>query len=242
MPSKKKHPWRLCPVGEHWVSTYPRRLPKSLGTTEVDSHCRKNPSGKDRMRPEEIHAIAKRFFNKKLKGMPSPDTLDYPHNRGNPYDHLIAGWTRYWNDVFSPELPLDPDLVKALVGSESSFNANPRIRNAGVAGKARGLLQITDQAIKILKNDKGELRDHLIELNRADLDDPEVQICVGIRWLFQKKLLASARLKREATWEETVADYKGYLPKLLKKDPEAEKGMRPFRDACERLKAGEKRK
>lgn len=244
MKEKKKtrHPWRLCPVGEHWVLTHPRRLAKKAGTTEVDGHCRKNPSRKDRMRSEEIRAIARRFFGRDLdQAMPSPDTLDYPHNKGNPYDRLIAGWTRYWNEVLSPDDPLDPDLVKALIGSESSFNAKPRTRNAQAAGKARGLLQITDQALKILKNDKGELKDHLIELTRADLDNPETQICAGIRWLFHKKRLASGRLEREATWDEAVADYKGYLNALRKKDPKAEKGMLPFQRDFERLKKGKKK-
>ena len=241
MPENKKHPWRICPIGEHWVVTHPRNLPQGPGTTEVEGHCRLNPSKRDRMRAEEIFAIAKRFFSKKLKEMPSSDDLGYPHNKGNPYDHLIAGWTQYWNDIFLPDIRLDPNLVKALIGSESSFRLKPPAQKAGAAGIARGLLQITDQAIQVLKDDKSvEIQDHLLELSRADANDPEIQICAGIRWLFHKRKLASNRLKREATWDEAVAEYKAYLPKILKKDPAADLKMKPFRDDYVRLKSGKK--
>ena len=34
-------------------------------------------------------------------------------------------------------------------------------------------------------------------------------ICAGIRWLFRKKAIASELLKRTATWEEAIAEFKG---------------------------------
>jgi len=39
---RKKHPWRQCPLGEHWVSEHPRAVPISEknpdGITVVDGH------------------------------------------------------------------------------------------------------------------------------------------------------------------------------------------------------------
>ncbi|MFM8269078.1 MAG: transglycosylase SLT domain-containing protein, partial [Pseudomonadota bacterium] len=118
------------------------------------------------------------------------------------------GWTKYWNDVFKPQTPLDPDIVKALIASESGFDptilANKKNKNS-----ARGLMQITNDTRKILGDEKGELKDHYLTLTREDLNDPSLNICAGIRWLFRKSEIASSLLGRKATWEETVAEFKG---------------------------------
>lgn len=41
--------------------------------------------------------------------------------RADEFDLHIRGWVRYWNEIFHPQEPLDPNLVKALIASESSF-------------------------------------------------------------------------------------------------------------------------
>ena len=128
---------------------------------------------------------------------------------GNTYDSLIRGWTQYWNEVFKPKIFLDPNIIKALIASESSFITKPLPQQTKSAGKARGLIQITDQARKILGDPKGELKNHLVHLNQDDLLDPNATICAGIRWLFQKQKLASNRVGHEANWEEAVSEYKG---------------------------------
>jgi len=124
------------------------------------------------------------------------------------YDDLIAGWTKYWNDVLKPEEKLHPNVVKALIASESSFRpkqlANPKNSNS-----ARGLMQITNNTRKILADEKGELKDHYLTLTKKDLNDPSNNICAGIRWLFRKKEVASALLKRQASWAEAIAEFKG---------------------------------
>ena len=146
------------------------------------------------------------------------------------YDSFIRGWTKYWNDVFNPDTPLDPNLVKALIASESSFELKPPVQRAGAAGKARGLIQLTDQAIKALGNPKGELSDHLVKMSSAQASDPNVSICAGIRWLYQKKKLASNKLNREATWMEGIAEYKSYLNDIISgKDPNPT-GMRTIKN------------
>ena len=48
MSKKIKHPWRICPLGEHWVQDHHRKIPvydkNPSGIITVDGHCCKNPS------------------------------------------------------------------------------------------------------------------------------------------------------------------------------------------------------
>jgi uncharacterized protein with HEPN domain len=88
---------------------------------------------------------------------------------------------------------------------------------------ARGPFQITDETRKALGNEKGELKDHYLTLTDKDVKNPTIATAAAIRWLFQKRKLASIYLKREATWEEAVAEYKSYLRR--KKSYREQKGM-----------------
>ena len=110
--------------------------------------------------------------------------------------------------MFKPDSPLDPDVVKALIATESGFNAEI-LANKKTKNSARGFMQITNDTRKILGDEKGELKDHYLTLTRDELDDPSNSICAGIRWLFRKREVASSLLKRTATWEETIAEFKG---------------------------------
>jgi hypothetical protein len=65
-----------------------------------------------------------------------------------------------------------------------------------------------------LGNRKGELKAYHLDLTREDLNDPGTNICAGIRWLFYKRGRASAKLGRQASWEEGVAEYKSLTRKL----------------------------
>jgi len=196
MTKKNAHEWRPCPLGRHWVRTYPRHL-KSGKITIVDGHCCDNRSKKDQIYSDELNLIADTFFDK-LSGLPKSSSEWFPNS--NKFDKYILGWCKYWNEIFNPETPLDADLIKALIASESSFKGQ---------GYARGLMQITDATQKILCDEKGELSDHLINVNQKDLTNPNLNIAAGIRWLFRKKEIASSKLKREATWMETIMSYKG---------------------------------
>ncbi len=208
---KKIHSWRLCPVGEHWVRTHNMRVPPSKEHPEGydtirHAHCARNPSGKDQLYLDEILEISdKKFFNAQPK--PCPLKLKFGED-GSKYDDLIAGWTKYWNDVLSPTELLDPNLVKALIAFESSFNPNI-LANIKNLNSARGLMQLINSTRKILGNEKGELINHFVTVSREDLNNPSVNICAGIRWLFNKRKLTSSRLGRVATWEEAVFEYKG---------------------------------
>ena len=136
---------------------------------------------------------------------------------------------RYWNDIFKPSEPLDPNFVKAMIASESRFNpeilANPQNSNS-----ARGLTQITNKTRTILDNKKGELKDHYITVTKKELNDPNTNICAGIRWLFHKRDLTTSKLGHQASWLETIYDYKG----ASKASPErAEEIMKIFNNFYE---------
>ena len=231
----KIHPWRICPLGQHWVREHPRRVRPSRrhpegGMTSVAGHCRDNPSHKDQMYSDEISEIALTKFNS-LRGAPRASKLGFPNE--NEYDSLIRGWTRYWNEVFNASPPLDPNLVKALIASESSFNPNASNGKRG-GKKASGLMQVTHETVDFLKDEEGELTDHLLNIDKEDISDPNLNIAAGVRWLFQKRKLASKKLAREATWEEAVAEYKSYLSQY-RKNPNF-RGMGTFRKFYQRLK------
>lgn len=217
-PNAKQHPtqnaavhtWRICPYGEHWVTAHPLHIPPSLRHPEGSvvsrrGHCAKNPSGKDQLYPDEIREISNQHFSN-LRNKTCPLPLEFPN--GSKYDDLIAGWVLYWNEVLHPSDPLDPNLVKALIATESGFNPNV-LANKKKLNSARGLMQITNVTRKILGDESGELKDHFITATRADLNDPSVNICAGVRWLFQKRKLASLRLKHPATWIKAISEYKG---------------------------------
>lgn len=209
--SPKVHPFRMCPLGFYHVSKHAREVTPSLkhpdGFTSVREHCRRNPSHRDQMYPVDIKEIIQNHFKK------SPDVCseNMGYVDGSKYDTVIQGWTDYWNDVIKTEPPLDPNIVKALIASESGFRAHPPDQKTKSEGKARGILQLTDKTIKTLNNEKGEAKDHTINLSQSDIYDPEISICAGIRWLHQKHRLATLKLGRAATWEEAVAQYKGRL-------------------------------
>jgi len=139
---------------------------------------------------------------------PTPDNLGY--RSGTAYDDQIGAWTHYFNKAFPPtppESPLDPDLVKALIASESGFVADPQ-KNS----KALGIAQITRQTLKTLLDPLGESRDFTFkQISLKDLKDPQIAIPMAVRWLFQKKVLATKRLGRAPTTDELILQYKGLL-------------------------------
>jgi hypothetical protein len=96
-------------------------------------------------------------------------------------------------------------------------------------------MQLTNSTRKILGDEKGELKDHFVTATKSELNDPDINICCGVRWLFHKKSMASKKLERDATWEEAVFEYKG----LSKAKTEEDKRdiITKFRKLYEKLKA-----
>lgn len=207
LEAKKSHPWRICPVGEHFVRAHDKKSKKgTIG--HWDSQCRKNPSGKEIYTTDEINKISEVFSKTKLK-MPNL----FEKESWNRFDELIAGWTQFWNDTFNPSEPLPVNYVKALIASESSFitsSTNSTSKKKKV-GKAQGLVQLTEETTKLLSHSKKELSDHFFDISQGDIFDPNVNVCAAIRWLFRKKEIAQVRLKRIPTWYEVMLEYKGIL-------------------------------
>ena len=225
---EKAHPWRRCAIGKHFVIEHKIHVPPSKihpnGTTAiVHEHCAENPSHKDELSFDEIQYISKKYF----LDLPKPPTSGvltkiFPH--ADNYDFEIGGWTQYWNDIFKLNNPLDPDFVKALIGTESSFDLKP-IGNS----KAYGLMQLLPETFEILRDVKGELKNYLIHISHSKYLDASANICSGIRWIFQKKKLASAKLKRDSTWDEAIIEYKGYWQAVKEGiDPEPMQRLRKF--------------
>lgn len=210
----KDHPtavqkWRQCPLGQHYRrSLYQHpytRNDKPVRGSHHRATCVRNTSGKDEIYSDELEIIARKYFSD-LSGPPFKDDFEFK-SKGNKYDAFIRGWTQYWNDVLKPTIPLDPSLVKALIASESSFKSTSE-NKVGPGNKARGLLQITDESLKILRDENGELRDHLVTVYQNEMSNPNLNIAAGIRWLFRKKEIADSRLGENSTWRDAVAFYK----------------------------------
>ena len=87
-------------------------------------------------------------------------------------------------------------------------------------------MQITNETRKILGGDHDDLKDHLITVTKVELNDPNVNICAGVRWLFEKRRLTAAHLKRSASWVEAVWEYKDL--KHAKTKEKAEKIQKIF--------------
>ncbi|PWU17073.1 MAG: hypothetical protein C5B49_09570 [Bdellovibrio sp.] len=68
---------------------------------------------------------------------------------------------------------------------------------------------------------------------KTPLGDIRANICAGVRWLFEKRRLASIHLKKSASWIETIWEYKGV--KRAKTKKEVEKIKRIFSDFYEKL-------
>ncbi|HLE10305.1 MAG: hypothetical protein A2504_04600 [Bdellovibrionales bacterium RIFOXYD12_FULL_39_22] len=200
------NPWRVCAIGEHWVIQH-LRLKKNV--EDVDGHCRKNPTGKDIIKGDEIDQVAQteRFKNASVRT--SNVKLEDIEN-SNLYNEIIAGWTAYWNYMFKVNPPLHPNHVKALIATESSFDPKSfNGTNPKRIGPARGLMQLTEDTQGNLSGDRKELKDQFVILTDDEIYNPNKNICAGIRWLFRKRDTAKNRLKREPTWEEVLMDFKG---------------------------------
>lgn len=216
-PIEKVHPWRRCGKGEHFVQEHTvhykpcEKFPDGLDCIR-HAHCAKHPSGKDILNFSEIQFITKTYFNN-LKHLPNKakgSLLAYGA-KANAFDHIIGGWVQYWNEVLEPAEPLDPDLIKALIATESSFVINPE----KYRGKVHGLTQIRNDTWQYLQGHENEIKDHQIKVEKTQLLDPSVNICCSVRWLFRKRILAKNFFKRDVTWIEAVIAYKSYLHQFV---------------------------
>ena len=223
-PSKEKHPWRRCPFGKHWEVRHDRNRGKGQ---DVDGHCVFNPRGKDILNKNEIHWMVENHF-KGLGNKVSKNWIIKKNSKGdnlakvltqNDYDQLIEGWIKYWSDVLKPDLPLDVNLVKALISSESDFKIDAKATNKG--DTAQGLMQLTKSTVGFLNNNKNELGNYLVFIDSKEVFAPAINICGGVRWMFRKReILKIKKRYPDKSWMSAVWFYKGYAKEyeIYKKD------------------------
>ena len=187
------------------MNKHPRKEDKDT-IVLVKGHCRINPSNKDLLEIDEIQEISTVFIPMlKREDLPSAQDLGFGKD-GRKYDELIGIWTKYWNDIFDPKEKLDPNIIKALMATESGFQEVPQ--NAPKGHKAIGIMQLMPETVKYLSSAK-ELKDYHIDLNQKEAWDPAVNIASAVRWLFRKREVGESRLKKKLTWLEVIEEYKG---------------------------------
>lgn len=220
--AKKSSTLRKTKVREHARRVKPSQKNPS-GITIVDEHSRRLLG--TYLDEKEIYKIANGYI---LKNIPKPSVLDSKFKGGNDYDDLIAIWTNYFNELFSIEPKLEPNVIKALIGSESDFRLDPK------NPIAIGIAQITKETLKIVQDPNGEVKGFIFNnISQKDLKNPSIAIPVAIRWIAYKKARAEAKLGRTATHEEIILEYKG----LLKSGSNYKKNaLERYRDFYEKLK------
>lgn len=194
-------PWRICPIGYHWVKEHLKEGNSDL----TNPHCRRNPSKKDILSKDEIYEISSLeiFKNPLIKA--STNDMGYK-GREKKYDYLINGWCAYWNDILKPEVKLHPNHLKALIASESEFFENPA-RNE--KHTAIGISQLMPVTIKYLSYKSNELKNNYVEITKEEAFDPNVNICAATRWLYRKYEIVNFRKKNKLSWLEVLEGYKG---------------------------------
>jgi hypothetical protein len=183
---KKPQPSEMCPPGYHIVKGH-ERICKSGTTTWVDAHIRKNKGRiKSGLLIENIYFL---YWTSKTKFLPLASILGF-NQKGGEYDSAVQFWLDYWKSqgIKFPD-DFDPLMIKALIALESSFNPNAKSKDP--KSTASGLMQVTDQALRVLSgfpNAKEwiEARDHLVHVTKEEKNDPIVNIALGIRLLGHK--------------------------------------------------------
>lgn len=197
------------------------------GRTKVDRHLR-HIDGKYldlNLIDETFKKFLKDNHKKKIQ-YPAKAKLGLPDE--DKYDDFIATWAAYFNQALNLKTHVDPDMVKALIASESTFKPNSVNKNA------TGLTQITTDTLEIVQDLSGEAKDFVFkDIRRKDLKDPNVSVAIGVRWLAYKKQYADKLLKKEATPDEVIQVYKGILND---KSSIAKRIMKDYRDFYEKLK------
>lgn len=193
---------KVTTVHEHKRRVKPSpKNPK--GITIVDQHLRRVPG--TYLDPSEIQRVFSEYDRKNIV-YPTSGKLPEYKEKADKFDEQIAVWTDYFNKKFKIVPPLEPNVVKALIASESSFNTLAR------TDVAIGIAQITKSTLQILQNPEGEVKEFIFgKIRQKDLENPDIAIPMGIRWLAWKSERAMAKLGRAPTNEEIILEYKGLL-------------------------------
>lgn len=220
MPLKKKS--KIVVVREHQRRVSASKKNPS-GRTTVDRHLRHIEG-----QYLDSNLIEKTFkeYDKKKVLYPTKQKLDLPNE--DKYNDYIAVWLDYFNKKLNLKTPLDPDMIKALIASESTFKPNAKNK------KAIGLTQITTETLKILQDLSGESKDFVFkDIRKKDLENPNISLALGVRWLAYKQQYAEKVLKRTVKPDEVIQVYKGILND---KSKNAKHIMKKYREFYEKLK------
>jgi len=212
------------------VREHPMHVPVSeknpTGITIRDRHLRRLEG--TYLDAAEIESIFKSYDRNGIAYPTKGKLKDYKD--ADKYDESIAIWTDYFNKKFNANPPLDPDVVKALIASESDFRVNPRENK-----EAFGITQITLSTLKIVQDPKGEVKDFIFKkIRQKDLKNPDIAIPMGIRWLFRKRATAINQLGRAPNHEELILEYKGLLKS---KSDYKNKALKKYRKEYAQLKS-----
>ena len=208
------------------VREHPMHVPVSeknlTGITIRDKHTRRLKG--TYLDLTEIEDIYKKYDKKNIT-YPAKNKLVQPDS--DKYDEIIAVWCDYFNKKFDTNPPLEPNVVKALIASESDFILDPK------NSKATGLAQITPETLKALLDSKGEVKEFIFkDIRKKDLKNPDIAIPMAVRWLSRKKRLAEGKLGRPVTAEEIILEYKGMLKSKTKLKDNA---LKKFRKEYDKL-------
>ncbi len=201
----KPDSFEMCPPGYHVVKGHQRTC-ESGASTWVDDHIRKNRS---KIRPgllrENIHFL---FWSSKKKYSALNEIIGF-EGLGAEFDQLIQFWLDYWTEqgIQFPK-DLDPVLIKAMIAVESAFDPSKVTKAKG--STAAGLMQITDQSLRVLggfpNKDKWiEMRKNLIHVEKVDKLDAVINIALGIRMLGHK--WSQIKKSSKQSIRQVVRDY-----------------------------------
>jgi hypothetical protein len=166
---------KMAPPGFHVVERQ-AKISKNGIKYFVKAHRRKNRGKKIVLLPENIlylywHGDQDYPSLGKVKGFAEYSELD----------SVIQFWLQYWLEAGLPfPKDFDPFIIKVIIAIESSFQ--PKADPKSKISSAYGLMQLTNQTRRDAKN----LNDGVVDIERTDLEDPVVNIAVGIRWLSYK--------------------------------------------------------
>lgn len=189
------------------VHAHPMHVPVTKknpsGVTIRDQHQKRLPG--TYLDLNEINSIFRDYDRTNIV-YPAAGKLPEYKEKSDKFDDQIAVWTNYFNNKFKIVPPLEPNVVKALIASESSFNTSARTI------VAIGIAQITKDTLKILQNPDGEVKEFIFgKIRQKDLENPDIAIPMGVRWLAWKRERAMSKLGRTPTNEEIILEYKGLL-------------------------------
>jgi hypothetical protein len=213
----------MCEPGYHIVRTYQKT--NSQGKTFlVERHLCKNPGKHGEIL--QIENLLYLFWHSK-QNFPNLNTIK-GFSPNSEVDPVIQFWMDYWRErgLKSPEA--DPSLIKAMIAFESGFN--PLVKSKVKGSSAFGLMQVTDQARRILSgspNKDGyiEPKPPFVRVSQNDIADPIVNIATGTRWLFQKYVMIPSKadknlynaIKNYHSWDKPGDDYVKKIEDLYKK-------------------------